>query len=208
MTEAHHLRMSGEEERRRRIAEKLERELGPLVFACLSDRQVVDILLNPDGGIWVERLGRAPERLGQMPSSQAEALIATVAAEMQTVVTAERPILECELPIDGSRFSAVIPPVVSAPAFAIRRHASQIMRLADYVTAGILAPAQAAILGQRHRGEAEHPHCRRHRLRQDHARQCAHRPYGRGLSRGPPDRDRGYRRDPMRGAKCGDHAGN
>jgi P-type conjugative transfer ATPase TrbB len=141
-------------ERSRRIAEKLERELGSMVFACLRDAQVVDILLNPDGGIWVERMGGAPQRLGEMPSHQAEALIATVAAELQTVVTAGQPILECELPIDGSRFTAVIPPVVAAPAFAIRRRASRIMTLADYVRAGSLSPSWAVILA--HAIEARH----------------------------------------------------
>ena len=93
-------------ERARRISEKLERELGAQVFACLADPEVLDIILNPDGFLWVERLGRAPERLGEMPPYQAEALISTIASEMRTVVTAEYPILECELPIDGSRFSA------------------------------------------------------------------------------------------------------
>src|SRR5687768_968741 len=135
-------------ERSRRIAEKLERELGPVVFACLRDTQVVDILLNPDGGIWVERLGAAADRLGAMPAHQAEALIATVAAELQTVVTAEQPILECELPLDGSRFTAVIPPVVAAPTFAIRRRASRIMTLADYVQAGSLSSSRAALLSR------------------------------------------------------------
>jgi type IV secretion system protein TrbB len=142
MTDTNHRRS----ERSRRIAEKLERELGAVVFACLRDPHVVDIILNPDGGIWVERLGGAPERLGEMPSHQAEALIATVAAELQTVVTAERPILECELPIDGSRFTAVIPPVVTAPVFAIRRRASQIITLAGYVSAGVLSRSRAALL--------------------------------------------------------------
>ncbi len=133
-------------ERSRRISEKLERELGPLVFACLSDPDVLDIILNPDGTLWVERLGRSPEPLGEMPPYQAEALIATVASEMRTTVTAETPILECELPLDGSRFSAVIPPVVSAPCFAIRRRAGKILTLTDYVSAGIISPSQAARL--------------------------------------------------------------
>jgi type IV secretion system protein VirB11 len=135
-------------ERARRIGEKLERELGALVFACLSDPDVLDILLNPDGGIWIERTGRAPERLGEMPPYQAEALISTVASEMRTVVTAESPILECELPLDGSRFSAVIPPVVSAPCFAIRRRAGSIMHLSDYVASGILSEHHAACLAR------------------------------------------------------------
>ena len=141
-------------ERSRRISEKLERELGTLVFACLSEPDVLDIILNPDGVLWVERLGEAPQRLGEMPTYQAEALIATVASEMRTTVTAEAPILECELPLDGSRFSAVIPPVVSAPCFAIRRRARKILRLADYVAASIMTGPQAARLS--HAIEARH----------------------------------------------------
>jgi Flp pilus assembly CpaF family ATPase len=179
MTDTNHRRG----ERSRRIAEKLERELGPLVFACLRDPHVVDIILNPDGGIWVERLGGAPERLGEMPSHQAEALIATVAAELQTVVTAERPILECELPIDGSRFTAVIPPVVTAPAFAIRRRASQIINPRRLCLRWGALPIQGGPSRQRHRTAPKHRHCRRYRLRQDHARQCADRAYGGGLAR-------------------------
>ncbi len=135
-------------ERSRRIGAKLERELGALVFACLSDPQVLDVILNPDGVLWVERLGCLPQRLGEMPPYQAEALIATVASEMRTTVTAEAPILECELPLDGSRFSAVIPPVVSAPCFAIRRRAGKILTLADYVAASIMTGPQAARLAQ------------------------------------------------------------
>ena len=135
-------------ERARRISEKLERELGAQVFACLADPDVLDVILNPDGFLWVERLGRAPERLGQMPPYQAEALISTIASEMRTVITAEYPILECELPIDGSRFSAVIPPVVSAPCFAIRCRASRIFTLADYVASGVMSGAQATRLAR------------------------------------------------------------
>ena len=135
-------------EQRRRTREKLERELGPLVFACLSDPEVLDVILNPDGVLWVERLGRAPERLGEMLAVQAEALISTVASEMRAVVTAESPILECELSIDGSRFSAVIPPVVSAPCFAIRRRAGKILTLTDYVASGIMTRGQATWLAR------------------------------------------------------------
>lgn len=136
------------QERARRISEKLKRELGALVFACLSEPDVLDIILNPDGQLWVERLGRAPERLGLMPSHQAESLITTIAAEMKTVVTADHPILECELPMDGSRFSAVIPPVVSAPSFAIRRRAIKILALDDYVAANVMSKVQANTLSQ------------------------------------------------------------
>ena len=193
-------------ERARRISEKLERELGARVFACLADPEVLDIILNPDGFLWVERLGRAPERLGEMPPYQAEALISTIASEMRTVITAEYPILECELPIDGSRFSAVIPPVVSAPCFAIRCRASRIFTLADYVASGVMSRRPGHAPSPRRRGAARHHHRGRHRLGQDDARQCAHRPHGGGLPRGPAGHHRGHHRTAMRRAERDDHA--
>ena len=111
-------------ERSRRIAEKLERELGAVVFACLRDPQVVDIMLNPDGGIWVERLGRrsgAPRRDAQPSSRGADD--ATVAAEGQTVVTAERRSSNASCRSTAAASLRSFRRCVTAPAFAIRRRA-------------------------------------------------------------------------------------
>lgn len=36
------------------LSEKLRRELGPVVLKALSDPDVIEIILNPDGRIWVE----------------------------------------------------------------------------------------------------------------------------------------------------------
>jgi P-type conjugative transfer ATPase TrbB len=138
--------LPAQSERARRVSEKLRRELGPEICACLADPSVIEIMLNADGVLWVERFGRAMERLGLMPACQAEAFIATVAAIHRTVVDRLHPILECELPFDGSRFEALIPPAVSAPVFAIRRRPETIFTLADYVEAGIMTGAQSAVL--------------------------------------------------------------
>jgi type IV secretion system protein VirB11 len=80
--------------------------------------------------------------VGTMRAETAEAFIATVASIFRTTVTRENPILECELPLDGSRFEGLIPPVVSAPVFSIRRRASAVFTLADYEAAGIMTAAQ------------------------------------------------------------------
>ncbi len=50
----------------------------------------------------------------------------------------DRPILETELPLDGSRFEAIVSPVVRNPIFAIRLRPRQIFTLADYENAGII----------------------------------------------------------------------
>lgn len=130
----------------RRIAEKLRRELGPQVCELLEDSKVIEIMLNPDGSLWCEWLGAPMERVGTMAKSQAESLMGTVASSLRTNITALNPILECELPLDGSRFEALIPPVVSGPTFTIRKKASIVFTLANYVKSGIMTEAQCAAI--------------------------------------------------------------
>lgn len=138
--------LSGREEHNRRITDKLARELGPDICELLDDPDVIEIMLNPDGYLWVERFSAPMRRFGRMHASQAESLIGTVASALKTQVTAQNPILECELPIGGSRFEALIPPVVPAPAFTIRRKAVKVFTLADYVDQGIMSSAQRAAI--------------------------------------------------------------
>ncbi len=127
----------------RRIAEKLRRELGPIICALLDDPTVIEVMLNPDGLLWVERMGAPMEKIGVMSATQAESLMGTVASTLKTQITAQNPILECELPLDGSRFEALIPPVVSAPTFTIRRKAVRVFSLKDYIETGVMSPAQS-----------------------------------------------------------------
>lgn len=134
--------ISNRAEHDKRIAEKLKRELGPQICELLVDPSVIEIMLNPDRTLWVERLGASMEKIGSMPASRAEALMGTVASTLRTQITAINPILECELPLDGSRFEALIPPVVSAPTFTIRKRASKIFTLSDYVKSSIMTPIQ------------------------------------------------------------------
>ena len=140
--------MSTRDERAQRIAEKLRRELGPDICDLLVDPTVVEIVLNEAGVLWVERLGEPMKPFGKMAAAQAESLMATVASTVGVDLTRDNPILECELPFDGSRFSAVIPPVVEGPAFAIRRRAIKVFSLDDYVEQGVMTEAQRDLIGQ------------------------------------------------------------
>lgn len=121
-----------------RLQEKLRRELGPQVLAELDNPRTEDILLNPDGMLWVKRAGEGFVELGPYSQQGALSAMGTIAAWHETVVNYERPILECELPIDGSRFEGLIRPVVSGPTFAIRTRASQIYTLDHYNEVGII----------------------------------------------------------------------
>lgn len=133
-------------EQERRIAEKLRRELGKDICGLLEAPDVVEIMLNPDGVLWVERIGKGMETFGRMLPHQAESIMTTVASVYKMTITRENPILECELPFDGSRFEALIPPVVPAPSFAIRRKALAIYTLDDYVRDEIMTEGQRDLI--------------------------------------------------------------
>lgn len=141
------LQLPSRTEHATRIEEKLRRELGPQICGWLDDPSIIEIMLNADGTLWVEWLSGAMERCGTMSASQGEAVMATVASTLRTEITRENPILECELPLDGSRFEAILPPVVSGPTFTIRRKALAVFTLDDYVAQGILSPHQRDRVG-------------------------------------------------------------
>jgi P-type conjugative transfer ATPase TrbB len=135
------------EETNRRI-EKILRELGPVIGSLLVEPMVVEILLNADGTLWVERLGQKMETLGTFSASKAEALISSLAAYHGTTVTKEKAILECVLPPYGARFEAILPPVVSSPVFSIRLRASALFSLTKYVSDGIMTEAEQQTIEQ------------------------------------------------------------
>ena len=125
----------------------LRTAMGPEIAAALEDPEVVEVLLNPDGSLWVDRLGTGREATGAaLPPAVAERIIRLVAAHVRTEVHAGAPILSAELPETGERFLGVLPPVVSAPSFAIRKRALRIMTLAHYVADGVMTEDQAAFL--------------------------------------------------------------
>lgn len=127
-----------------RAKEKLRRDLGILIENALSDPQTVEIMLNADGKLWHERLGEKMRCIGTLTDARAESIIKTVAGYHGKEVTRFNPILEGELPIDGSRFAGQLPPVVSKPTFAIRKKAISIFTLDNYVLSGIMTEAQSA----------------------------------------------------------------
>lgn len=125
----------------------LKSALGPDIVAALEDPDVIEVLLNPDGCLWLDRLstGRSPTGL-TLPKSASERIIRLVAACIGTEVTRSSPIVSAELPGTGERFEGVLPPIVPAPTFAIRKRAAGVIGLDRYMTDGILSRAQAEFL--------------------------------------------------------------
>jgi type IV secretion system protein VirB11 len=121
--------------------------LGPHVAAALQDERVTDVMQNPDGRLWVDRHGEGRACLGRvLPAADAERIVRFVASHMRTEAHEGAPVVSAELPGTGERFEGLLPPVVTAPCFAIRRPASVVYTLADYVSGGVMTEDQAYVL--------------------------------------------------------------
>jgi type IV secretion system protein VirB11 len=139
------------EERRRAM---LKTAMGPAINEALSDPAVIEVMVNPDGRLWIDRLGEGRSDAGlRVHPSETERIIRLVASHVRAEVHADNPIVSAELPslsngLGGERFEGVLPPVALAPCFAIRKPAAKIFTLADYVRAQIMVPIQADALKQ------------------------------------------------------------
>src|SRR5579872_5036418 len=130
-----------------RGARMLRTALGPAIAGYLEDPSIVEVMLNPDGRIWIDRLSGGLEDTGhRMAPADAERIVRLVAHHVGAEVHAFAPRVSAELPESGERFEGLIPPVVLAPCFAIRRPAVAVFTLDDYVKAGIMSGNQAAKL--------------------------------------------------------------
>lgn len=129
-----------------RLVRKLQEALGDHLCVALDDATVVEIMLNPDGKLFIERLGHGVAPAGEMSSAAAEMVIGTVAHALQSEVDTEQPIISGELPIGGHRFEGLLPPVVAKPAFTIRRRASRLIPLNEYVRSGVMTEYQASTI--------------------------------------------------------------
>ena len=125
----------------------LRTALGGAIAEWLADPAVIEIMLNPDGRLWVDRLGAGITDSGiLLAASDGERIIRLVAHHVGAEVHAGSPRVSAELPESGERFEGLLPPVVAAPTFAIRKPAVAVFSLGDYVAAGIMsAPAAEAL---------------------------------------------------------------
>ena len=130
-----------------RGARMLRTAMGPAVAQYLEDPSVVEVMLNPDGRLWIDRLsGGLEDTGGRVTAADAERIVRLVAHHVGVEVHPGAPRVSAELPETGERFEGLVPPVVAAPCFAIRRPAVAVFTLHDYVDAGIMSALHAELL--------------------------------------------------------------
>jgi P-type conjugative transfer ATPase TrbB len=132
-----------------RGARMLRTALGPAIATWLEDPAVVEVMLNPDGHLWVDRLTEGLADTGErLSAADGERIVRLVAHHVGAEVHPASPRVSAELPETGERFEGLIPPVVAAPAFAIRKPAVAVFTLDDYVATAIMTRRQAEFLRQ------------------------------------------------------------
>ncbi len=124
----------------------LRTAMGPAIATHLADPAVVEVMLNPDGRLWIDRLSEGMADTGEtITPADAERIVRLVAHHVGAEVHEAAPCVSAELPT-GERFEGLLPPVVPAPSFAIRKPAVAVFTLNDYVAAAIMTTDQAAFL--------------------------------------------------------------
>jgi len=132
-----------------RGARMLRTALGPAIAAWLEDPSVVEVMLNPDGRLWVDRLSNGlVETQERLAPAEGERIVRLVAHHVGAEVHPGSPRVSAELPETGERFEGLLPPVVAAPSFAIRKPAVAVFTLENYAAAGTMTVGQADVLRQ------------------------------------------------------------
>src|SRR5688572_24493305 len=130
-----------------RGARMLRTALGPAIAGFLEDPSIVEVMLNPDGRLWIDRLSEGLSDTGErLSAADGERIVRLVAHHVGAEVHPGSPRVSAELPETGERFEGLLPPVIQAPTFAIRKPAVAVFTLGHYVDAGIMSGGQAKVL--------------------------------------------------------------
>src|SRR5476649_2219625 len=123
--------------------------LGDFIAAALADPLVVEVMANPDGKIWIDRIGEGRKATDSIISSNdANTILRLLADHAGVIVNADTPLVSATLPETGERFQGIFPPIVARPSFAIRKRPSAVFPLVQYVDSRIMSASIAEALRQ------------------------------------------------------------
>lgn len=144
MSDMHNTIDKAKAEAHGRLIEQMRRILDDDICAVFDDPSAVEIMLNDDGQVLVERHGQGITELTRIPPQKALNFFALMASYRDTTVGKDKPIVEGAMPPEfrRARFAGCIPPLTPMPVFSIRLPTTKIFTLDDYVGAGIMTVEQ------------------------------------------------------------------
>lgn len=126
----------------RRLHAMLQTAFCPVVRTAVEDPATIEVMVNPDGSLWVETAGHGIRQTGEhVSAADRERVVRLVAANLGN--WSAHCLVSAELPETGARFEGILPPVSTAPCYSIRKLTSAPFRLSDFVAGGALSPALA-----------------------------------------------------------------
>lgn len=131
-----------------KLLESLRYACGELILDAVENPNVIEIMLNPDGKLWIEEYGKDQEYVDEVDEERAKLILSLVASGLDITVTSSSPIVEGNFPLDGSRFEGTYPPIVAKPSFSIRKKASKIIKLEEYLANGVITQEIIEIIKQ------------------------------------------------------------
>lgn len=126
------------DEDQERLLANLKHSLGDVICTALEDPTVGEIMLNPDGKVWIERFGEEMKHEETLKAREGELIISLVASSLELTANRKHTSVAGEFPIGGHRFQGQLPPNTPAPMFSIRKKAERVFTLEEYVANGII----------------------------------------------------------------------
>jgi pilus assembly protein CpaF len=109
----------------------------------LASHTISEIMVNPDGSVWMEEKGRITQQSNiRFEDGALLTSLEVIANRFGKKLDADSPILNLRLP-DGSRMAALIPPVVNPqPLMTIRKFTSRDFTMNDLIERNMLSAAE------------------------------------------------------------------
>lgn len=127
-----------------KIVALLKTSFGLEIWSLLEADDINEIMVNPDGVLWIEKFGEGVQKTAiTMQPAQIESIIRLVASANDEICNHENPSIGAVLPGINARFQGLVPPIVPGPAFSLRRRATKVYSLQQYIDDGILEYAHA-----------------------------------------------------------------
>lgn len=129
------------------VKESEERKLETLTYLFtdfqeyLNDSSVTEVMVNPDGAIWIKAFGKGEFFSNKYISKDlAENIIKNIAGMKKMICDEKKPLITID--VGNLRFSGCLPPVVENPSFTIRKSANRLITFDDYIKQGVMSPEE------------------------------------------------------------------
>lgn len=114
-----------------------------------NDAEISEIMINGPDDVFIEKHGKTHKLKVRLGASNIRTAISLIAGLMEKEVGEKNKqrVLSARLP--GFRVEAILPPVaVNGPTMCIRRHASRVFSIEEYITSGVISQEYADLLKQ------------------------------------------------------------